>query len=729
MIKPTQILSLIKYSQHKNKSLKMDVANLSIIVKSSGAQKATEDINKLGRQAGQTQSNVDNLTASFRGLNTIIAALVSSALINDLIKTADEMSLVNSRLKMTTSSMNEFAKQQKAMHDIARTTHSSLKETTDLYVKLAPALKDLGKNTDEINKVTSSFAKALQLGGASAEESAAAIKQFGQAMGSGALRGDEFNSMAEASPTLLRYMAEGIGVPVGKLRELGAQGKLTAQVVSDALTKMSGKINEDFKNMPLTVGKAFTDLRTEVSLLVDDFNNAAGATGGIADGLTAIADWIGANRSDIIEFGLDVYRSFQLMGTVVLWLGTAVDNVFTAIPTAITLAIDAATTTISNKLNDIISEAEKAYNSVASLWDGQTRFGRIDISTSLSNGLTEHRKNLENEIELIQNQMSGLIKEIAENTVRANLAVTDNTDTINEKIKTTAATVIEVNQNLAKSLREISQIGLTEYENKLDNINQKYKEWIKNGVSASTALNAREKLINELNAEQTQQSLRQKQDIYKSYYEQIGDYAKLWEIEQSRLQAKLSGANITGSEVSGISPQQNGVTTIRQETATMASIMANEGSVRLQGYIRTFNETFFEPIFERLAFLVWKYGDPMFFAGYQRKDIPSFKVNINTGIGALNKEVQKKSLIDAGGLIVQQFGMCLQLGDQQGAARMQAANERLLLELLPLYGIKNADEFIGKKSELQKRLAPDKEQEQIPQQGLMNVTQYAEQAF
>ena len=154
------------------------------------------------------------------------------------------------------------------------------------------------------------------------------------------------------------------------------------------------------------------------------------------------------------------------------------------------------------------------------------------------------------------------------------------------------------------------------------------------------------------------------------------------------------------SEVSGVSPQQNGAATTRRETATMASIMANEGSVRLQGYIRTYNETFFEPIFERLAFLVWKYGDPIFFAGFNRGEVPSFNINLNTGIGALNKEVQKQSLMDASGVIGAQFGMCLQVGDGEGAARMKEANEKILLELLPLYGIKNPDKFIGKEDKL-----------------------------
>lgn len=150
------------------------------------------------------------------------------------------------------------------------------------------------------------------------------------------------------------------------------------------------------------------------------------------------------------------------------------------------------------------------------------------------------------------------------------------------------------------------------------------------------------------------------------------------------------------SEATGISPQQNGATTIRAETATMSSIMANEGSVRLQGYIRTFNETFFEPIFERFAMLVWKYGDPVFFAGFRRDEIMSFKVNLNTGIGALNKEVQKNALIQAGQLLNEHFQMCLATGENNGALNMVLAHEQLIAQILAIFGIKDFEKYLKK---------------------------------
>ncbi|MFL1705716.1 tape measure protein [Campylobacter sp. MOP7] len=213
---------------------------------------------------------------------------------------------------MTTSSMGEFTRQQKEMHKIARDTHSSIKDVTNLYVKLAPALKGVGKSTQEINKITSSFTKALQLGGASAEESASAIKQFGQAMGSGVLRGEEFNAIAEASPTLLRYLAEGLNVPIGKLRELGSQGKLTAEALANAFDKMNDKISADFKNMPLTVGKAVTDLRTEITLLTNEINQTAGVTQGISEIIAGVSDIIKENKDGIVSVTPFIFITFYI---------------------------------------------------------------------------------------------------------------------------------------------------------------------------------------------------------------------------------------------------------------------------------------------------------------------------------------------------------------------------------------------------------------------------------
>lgn len=508
-----------------------EVASLIVSAKFEGADKLKSDLNSIGNEAKKAEKSASQLSGAFTTLKTVMAAVTGSMIAREFVQVSDSMSLMSTRLKMTTGSMAEFAAQQKAMHAIARETHADIKDTTDLYVKLAPALKDLGRNTDEINKVTSSFTKALQLGGASAEESAAAIKQFGQAMGSGALKGDEFNSMAEASPTLMRYFADGLGVPIGKLKELAGQGKLTAEAVSGALLKMYDQISKDAAQMPVTVGKAFTDLKTEMSLLVAEFNEAAGATGGMSQGLEKIADWIKDNRSDIVEFGLDVYRSFQLMGTAVIWLGLAVDKVFSAIPTAIALAIDTATTTLSNGLNSMIAEAEEAYNSIASLWGGETRFGRIDISTNLSSKLLEHYKETEKNIDLVQETIKGLLKDIAKDTMAsAAPKINEKFEGIRQSVKNTGTQATKTKEQISalnRALLEIAQSGMSEIEKKRDNVARKAQEWTALGVSPDKIAEYRKNELAKIDAEETKNKLAEQEKTKQEQIKATNEYLQL----------------------------------------------------------------------------------------------------------------------------------------------------------------------------------------------------------
>ena len=123
----------------------------------------------------------------------------------------------------------------------------------------------------------------------------------------------------------------------------------------------------------------------------------------------------------------------------------------------------------------------------------------------------------------------------------------------------TAKQIAEFNKQDIKNLgdansayREISRIGMSEYEKKLDDIDQKYKKWLDSGVDAKTALAAKQKLIDEENKEHTQKILSAQSEIYKSYYEKIGDYAKVWKYEKTELSKKLKEAGISGKEFDAI---------------------------------------------------------------------------------------------------------------------------------------------------------------------------------
>lgn len=524
-----------------------ETASLIVSAKVEGADKLKSDLNTISNEAKKAEKSAAQLSGAFTTLKTAIGAVAGSMIVREFIQVSDSMSLMDARLKKATDSMAEFAAQQKALHAIARDTHADIKDTTDLYVKLAPALKDLGKSTDEINKVTSSFTKALQLGGASAEEAAAAIKQFGQAMGSGALKGDEFNSIAEASPTLMRYFADGLGVPIGKLKELASQGKLTAEAVSDALLKMNEQISKDAAQMPVTVGDAFTDLKTEMSLLVAEFDKAAGATGGMSQGLEKIADWIKDNRSDIVEFGLDVYRSFELSGLGVTLGLASLGKGFYQIYSFLVSGVDKITGFIEKKLNEFYGSIEKKYNAIAELFGSDPlKIPRSTMGTKWGKDIQEELRSFDEVIQTTKTAINTVMKEIAEDTMSsAAPKIDEKFERIKQGIKKTGTqstkTKEEINA-LNRALSEMAQAGMDEYEKKIYAIKQKTEQWIKAGANAKEALRIQGELLKKLQTEQAnddlkayQDELNKKEEKYQQFLEDLGEYEEAWKIERQKI--------------------------------------------------------------------------------------------------------------------------------------------------------------------------------------------------
>lgn len=307
-----------------------EVASLKIKVDTSDTVKATNDLNKLTNTAKSTEKQTQSLTNAFFSLKGAIATLGVAQTAQYFVKTADSMNLLNARLKLTTFSMEEFNSQQKKLLEISKSSYTSISDTVTLYTKLDPALKQLGASTSQVNSVVESFTKGLQLGGASAQESSSAILQFAQAMGSGVLRGDEFNSMAEASPKLMKYMADGMGVPQTALRKMAENGELTALRVSNALLKMKSDIDRDFVTLPVTVAKATTNAMTDLSLGISDIDSAIGITKGLATAITELSSNIGTYSQTIISFYQETAKFIQEHNEALDTTGTILKTVASA---------------------------------------------------------------------------------------------------------------------------------------------------------------------------------------------------------------------------------------------------------------------------------------------------------------------------------------------------------------------------------------------------------------
>ena len=239
----------------------------------SGLNDLKQQAHSMGETAGRVGGQLRNMLAGV-GLAVTIKEFVSAA---------DAMTLIDARLKLATGSARDFAQAQADVYRIAQANNVGLQETAQLYTKLSEPVKRLGGTTREVGAIVDAFATSLRVGGASTQEAASATLQFAQAMGSGKLQGDEFRAIAEASPRFMKALADGMNVPIDALKEMGTEGKLTADVVGNALVKSLGQLKDEAQTLPDTVGGSLTRLKNDVLLAVDDINKNTGLTLGLAD--------------------------------------------------------------------------------------------------------------------------------------------------------------------------------------------------------------------------------------------------------------------------------------------------------------------------------------------------------------------------------------------------------------------------------------------------------------
>ncbi|SIS07362.1 tape measure domain-containing protein [Moraxella cuniculi DSM 21768] len=209
----------------------------------------------------------------------LVGSLVGSGTLYSLQQTADQMQDLASKVKLATSSTDEYNAVQNQLRQIANEQKSSFAGVVDLYTSSSRALSALGKSQQQTIDFTRNLTMAMKAGGGSAQAQAAALTQLGQALGSGALRGDEFNSVAEQAPVLLDLVAKQMGVSTAALRDLAKQGKITSDVVYDAVVNATDSLGQMSAKMPTTISQGLQVIKNSYDFLVHDIVNEMSGLG------------------------------------------------------------------------------------------------------------------------------------------------------------------------------------------------------------------------------------------------------------------------------------------------------------------------------------------------------------------------------------------------------------------------------------------------------------------
>jgi tape measure domain-containing protein len=233
------------------------IARLGIEISTKDVNQAIARLDKLENQGKKTEKATNRMSRAFGGLQTAIGALGVGLLVKKTIDLVNTYKGLENRLKLVTTSAENLANIQDRLFQIAQDTRGPLEGTVDLYTRLARSTQALGLSQNELLGVTETINKAMTISGASAQEASAALLQLGQGLASGTLRGDELNSVLEQGPRLAQALADGLGITVGQLRAMGAQGEITAEKVIGALQSQAKAIDTEFGRTEQTVDQAF----------------------------------------------------------------------------------------------------------------------------------------------------------------------------------------------------------------------------------------------------------------------------------------------------------------------------------------------------------------------------------------------------------------------------------------------------------------------------------------
>ncbi|MDL2217378.1 tape measure protein [Christensenellaceae bacterium OttesenSCG-928-M15] len=226
-----------------------------------GAQKELNDFdNGLKNTNNESKNVARGITAWGRAIVVAnqgmqLAQRLWGGLSNQMTKT-DDLQGVNARLGLVNDGLRTQQQLQNAVRKAANDTRSEYNATASLVAKVAQT--DIFTTNDGVIKFAERLNKTLIVSGASAAEQQSAILQLSQALGSGLLQGDELRSLQENAPMLMSYLAEGLGVTRGELKQLGADGELTSTRIAEAIMNMGDQIDADFASMPVTFGQAMT---------------------------------------------------------------------------------------------------------------------------------------------------------------------------------------------------------------------------------------------------------------------------------------------------------------------------------------------------------------------------------------------------------------------------------------------------------------------------------------
>jgi len=292
-------------------------SRLVIVIDSKNAERNARnlgnELDSIERKGEFASKSMDGLSVATRSLAGYMAGLVTAG---EAVSKMDAYTGLQNRLKLVTKNQTELNKATEDTFNIAQKTYSAWDSVLQVYQRFSDNAKTLNLTMDDTARLTETVSKAVAISGASAQAADAALVQFGQALASGTLRGEELNSVMEQTPALAKAIAQGMGITVGELRSVAAEGKITSQEIVKALKNVQNDVDALFAKTDITIGQSLTLLNNQVTKFVGEAGKGSGAAQTLAGGIQLLGNNLNVIIDGAIVVGIGLITKSILTKTV-----------------------------------------------------------------------------------------------------------------------------------------------------------------------------------------------------------------------------------------------------------------------------------------------------------------------------------------------------------------------------------------------------------------------------
>ncbi|EBN2886603.1 tape measure protein [Salmonella enterica subsp. diarizonae] len=277
-----------------------NVGDIEYVIKADTAQllradKQVRDITD-GMEGGFNRADkaASSLTSSFGSLSRVATSLMAILSVQQVAQYADAWTTLNNKLANALRPGEQLVDVTERVFNITQQTRGSLDATASLYARLERATREYGTSADDLAKLTTIINQGFVVSGATAQEAENAIIQLSQGLASGALRGEEFNSVNEQGNRLIVALADSMGIGIGQMRQMAAAGKLTTDVVVNGLLSQGVTIGNEFANTTTTISQALQVAGNNITKFFGENSTVKTGTAIFNDAVISVSENIGA---------------------------------------------------------------------------------------------------------------------------------------------------------------------------------------------------------------------------------------------------------------------------------------------------------------------------------------------------------------------------------------------------------------------------------------------------